>query len=70
MLILLVEPTEKKNEIMIGDDIVVRILEVYPETSQVRIGVEAPKDVRIDRSQVHEQRMKRIKKVLGQHIHG
>lgn len=68
MLILLLEPKEKKNEIIIGDDIVVRLLDIYPEKNQIRIGVEAPKNILIDRRQVRDVRERRVKNVLLKHI--
>ena len=67
MLILLLEPNEKKNEILIGEDIRVKLLDIYKDTNQVRIGIEAPSDVLIDRTQVREQRKKRIEEVLSKH---
>lgn len=67
MLILLLEPNEKKNEIIIGEDIRVKLLDIYKDTNQVRIGVEAPSNVLIDRTQVREQRKKRIEEVLSKH---
>lgn len=67
MLILLLEPNEKKNEILIGEDIRVKLLDIYKDTNQVRIGVEAPSNVLIDRTQVREQRKKRIEEVLSKH---
>lgn len=67
MLILLLEPNEKKNEILIGNDIRVKLLDIYKDTNQVRIGVEAPSNVLIDRTQVREQRKKRIEEVLSKH---
>lgn len=69
MLILLLEPNEKKNEILIGNDIRVKLLDIYKDTNQIRIGIEAPSNVLIDRTQVREQREKRIKEVLSKHIH-
>lgn len=67
MLILLLEPNEKKNEILIGENIRVKLLDIYKDTNQVRIGVEAPSNVLIDRTQVREQRKKRIEEVLSKH---
>lgn len=69
MLILLLGPNEKKNEILIGNDIRVKLLDIYKDTNQIRIGIEAPNNVLIDRTQVREQREKRIKEVLSKHIH-
>ena len=67
MLILLLEPSEKKNEILIGEDIRVKLLDIYKDTNQVRVGIEAPSDVLIDRTQVREQRKRRIEEVLSKH---
>ena len=67
MLILLLEPNEKKNEILIGEDIRVKLLDIYKDTNQVRIGVEAPSNVLIDRTQVREQRKKRIEEGWSKH---
>ena len=52
--------TRKRNEsIVIGDDIEVRVLSVVGE--KVRIGIEAPRDVRIFRKEIYleiqEQRL-------------
>lgn len=47
--------TRKINEsIVIGDNVRVTIVEVAP--GRVKIGVEAPKSVRVDRSEVHEKK--------------
>ena len=43
MLILLLEPNEKNNEVFVGEDIVVRVLDIYKDTNQVRLGIDAPK---------------------------
>lgn len=67
MLILLLEPKEKKNEVIIGNDIIVRLLDIYPDKNQIRIGIEAPKDIIIDRKQVREMREKRLKTVFEKH---
>ena len=46
--------TRKSGEsIVIGDDVVITVLEI--RGGQVRLGVEAPRDVVIHRSEVHEQ---------------
>lgn len=43
--------TRRVNErVVIGDDIVVTVLEVHGE--QVRIGIEAPRDVKVFREEV------------------
>jgi carbon storage regulator len=47
--------TRKTNEeIVIGDNIRITIVEVAP--GRVKIGVEAPKSVRVDRAEVHEKK--------------
>lgn len=48
MLVLSRFPDER---IIIGEDIIVTIVEVRPG-GKVRVGIEAPKDVRIDREEV------------------
>lgn len=49
--------TRKKNEqIVIGESIVVTIVDIRGD--KVRIGIEAPRDVQIDRSEVHEEKLK------------
>lgn len=70
MLILLLEPSEKKNEILIGDDISVKLLDIYKDTNQIRIGITAPPNILIDRVKVREKREKRIKDALDKHIYG
>lgn len=67
MLILLLEPTEKGSEVYIGDEITVRLLDIYKDTNQARIGIDAPKDMVIDRKSVRELRERRIKDVFGKH---
>lgn len=70
MLILLLEPSEKKNEILIGDNISVKLLDIYKDTNQIRIGITAPPNILIDRVKVREKREKRIKDALDKHIYG
>ncbi len=48
--------TRRMNEsIWIGDDIIVTIVGIKESTGQVRIGISAPKDVRIDREEVRSR---------------
>lgn len=47
---MLVLARKKDEGIYIGDDIVVRIVEI--QGNQVRIGIQAPKDVRIIREEI------------------
>ncbi len=44
------------QEIVIGDNIVIRVIEV--KDGKVRIGVTAPKEIRVDRQEIHELRRK------------
>lgn len=53
MLILTRRPGES---ICIGDDITVTITEI--NGGQVRVGVEAPRDVSVDRNEVRERKTK------------
>lgn len=50
MLILTRRPGES---LMIGDDVVVTVLSTYG--NQVRIGVDAPKEVPVHREEIHER---------------
>jgi carbon storage regulator len=48
--------TRKVNEeIVIGDDIRITVIEVAP--GRVKIGISAPKSVRVDRAEIHEKKM-------------
>lgn len=67
MLILLLEPGEKNSEVFIGEDITLRILDIYKDTNQVRLGIEAPKEMLIDRKSVRKLREQRIKSVFDKH---
>ncbi len=49
---MLVLTRRKDQRIMIGDDVVVTVLDVKGDT--VRIGVEAPRDLQVHREEVHE----------------
>lgn len=67
MLILLLEKKPRHDEIIIGDDISVKLLNILPDTGQVQIGIEAPKDIIVDRKVIREAREKRIAEVFEQH---
>lgn len=67
MLVLLLEPNEKKSDVFIGEDIRIKLLNIYADKNQVRIGIEAPPDILVDRAQVRQQRKKRIEEVLSKH---
>jgi carbon storage regulator len=47
------------EQIVIGDDIVVTIVAV--EGNKVRIAVDAPKSIRVDRKEVHDRRIAEYK---------
>jgi len=57
---MLVLSRREGEKIMIGGDIEVVVLEI--RYGIVIIGIEAPKDVRVDRQEVHEERLKAAKK--------
>jgi carbon storage regulator len=40
------------ERIMIGDDIVITITDVNPLSGKVKVGIEAPNDIRVDREEV------------------
>lgn len=67
MLILLLEKRPRHDEVLIGDNISVKLLNILPETGQVQLGIEAPKDVIVDRKVIREAREKRIQAVFEQH---
>lgn len=51
MLVLTRKPNE---EIIIGDNIRITVVEVAP--GRVKIGITAPKSVRVDRAEIHERK--------------
>jgi len=53
---VLVLTRRAEESIMIGDDVVVTVLEVRGD--QVRIGIEAPRDVEVHRQEVFDARRK------------
>ncbi len=52
MLVLTRKPNE---EIIIGDNIRITVVEVAP--GRVKIGITAPKSVRVDRAEIHEKKL-------------
>lgn len=52
---MLVLSRKKNQDIIIADNIVVKIIEIVDNTI-VRLGIDAPKDVVVDRREVHEKR--------------
>jgi len=53
---MLVLSREKDEDILIGDDIVVKIVAVNLITGRVRLGIDAPPDIAIDRREVRESK--------------
>ena len=47
------------EEIMIGDDIRIIIVEIDEARGKVRLGIVAPKSVSVDRTEVREERLRR-----------
>lgn len=50
---MLVLSRKKDEKIMIGDDVVITIVEVRGD--KVRVGIEAPRDIPVNRSEVVER---------------
>jgi carbon storage regulator len=47
--------SRKRNEtIVIGDDIVITVVEILPE-GKVKVGIQAPRAVRVDRGEVRDR---------------
>jgi carbon storage regulator len=40
------------DRIMIGDDIVITITDVNRKSGRVKVGIEAPNDIRVDREEI------------------
>lgn len=55
---MLVLSRNKGESVVIGNDVVVRIIDVYKGT--VRLGIEAPKEVVVDRLEVREMKLGRL----------
>ena len=51
---MLVLSRHKDERIIIGGEIVITVVEIRAD--KVRIGIEAPSDVRVDRMEIHELR--------------
>lgn len=66
MLILLLKKKNRHDTILIGEHIKIQLIDVLDD-GQVRLGVEAPRDVIIDRQVIREAREKRIASVFEQH---
>lgn len=55
---MLVLTREAEQDILIGDDIVIKVLTVNPKSGAVRLGIEAPRDIAVDRREVRESKNK------------
>jgi len=53
------------EKLIIGDNVTVTILAV--KGNQVRIGIEAPRNVRVDREEIHERIMKEEEEARKNH---
>ena len=53
---MLVLTREQEQDILIGDDIVVKVVSGNQYTGKVRLGIEAPREVAIDRREVRESK--------------
>lgn len=53
---MLVISRKTSEEICIGDNI--RVMVVRIKCGQVKLGIKAPKEIRADRSEIHERRKK------------
>jgi carbon storage regulator len=50
---MLVLERRRGERIMIGDDITIRVVEIHGET--VQLGIEAPKEIRVDREEIRRR---------------
>ena len=64
MLVLTRKP---KQQIMIGDDIVIHVVEVQGDN--VRIAIEAPRDVKIYRGEIYRAIQEENQKAAAQPLH-
>jgi carbon storage regulator len=53
---MLVLTREEDEDILIGDNIVIKIVSVNRTNGQVRLGIEAPRNIAIDRREVRESK--------------
>ena len=52
---MLVLSRKAREKIIIGDDIVITVLNIYSD--KIRLGIEAPRDVEVDRGEVREAKV-------------
>lgn len=55
---MLVLSRKVQEKILIGDNIVIQVVEVIPNENRVKIGIECPKDLPIDREEVRIRKQK------------
>lgn len=53
---MLVLTREENEDILIGDNIVIKVVHVNKFNGQVRLGIEAPRDVPVDRREIRESK--------------
>jgi carbon storage regulator len=53
---MLVLTRDEDEDILIGDNIVVKVVGVNRTNGQVRLGIEAPRNIAIDRREVRESK--------------
>jgi len=53
---MLVLTREEDEDILIGDNIVIKVVGVNRTNGQVRLGIEAPRNIAIDRREVRESK--------------
>lgn len=61
---MLVLSRKRNQKIMIGDDICIVIVEIVGE-SQVKIGIEAPRNIAVHRAEVYEE-IKRVNQAAAE----
>ena len=63
MLVLSRKPSEK---IVIGTDMVVTVLSV--DGDRVKLGVDAPRNIRVDRNEVYERRQEELRLLANRNV--
>jgi len=54
---MLVLSRKVSERIVIGDDVVITVVAINGRQGKVRLGIEAPKEIKIDRQEVREQKL-------------
>jgi len=50
------------ERIMIGDDIVLTVVEITQGKGKVRLGIEAPREIEVDREEVRARKLEEIRR--------